>query len=292
MASAPPTDTENRATERAAEAAALLLLLQRRRYDLPAMVRATGKTPRPFRRIQPTEALRAQMAAPYFAMIRAWAAERDAILAAYAVALPGRGAPLAADASYRIQRAVDDAEARVARQLAQFQRLFPAAMTQVDRWHVRQWMQRVQTATGVDVAAMTGGETTAAQSNAVTRNDQLLDQVHADTKGKMTAALLAALALRMTTAQAGTEANAVLSRAKKRVARIAVDQTDMLAEDLTRERAQSAGLTRWKWRHTPQKHPRIEHLRRDGRFYTVRTQPNDLPGVLPHCKCYQEWLWS
>ncbi|MEH3121183.1 MAG: hypothetical protein PGN16_04250 [Sphingomonas phyllosphaerae] len=279
-------------TERTAEAAALLLLLQRRRYDLPALIRASGTTLRPFRRIMPTEALRSQMGGPYFALLRAWAAERDAILAAYAAALPDRGAPLDADASYRIQRAVDDAAVRVERQLARFQRLFPAAVSTVDRWHVRQWVQRVQTATGVDVAAMTGGETEAVQSNAVTRNGQLLDQVHADTKGKMSAALMAALALRMTTAQAGSETSAVLTRAKKRVARIAVDQTDMLVEDLTRERAQSAGLTRWRWRHTPQKHPRVDHKARDQRLYTVRTQPNDLPGVLPFCKCWQEWDWS
>lgn len=291
MASAPP-DTESRETERPAEAAALLLVLQRRRYDLPALIRAKGTTPRPFRQITTTETLRAQMAAPYFAMMRAWAGERDAILAAYAVALPDRGAPLAADASYRIQRAVDDAAARITRELAQFQRTFPAIMTQIDRWHVRQWAQRVQTATGVDVAAMAGGETASAQANAVARNDQLIEQVATETKGRMTAAMLAALALRMTTIQAGGEANAVLARGKKRVARIAVDQADQLVGDLTRERAQTAGLTRWRWRHTPQKHPRIDHQRRDRRIYTARNAPNDRAGVLPFCKCWEEPLFD
>lgn len=291
MASAPP-DTESRTTERTAEAAALLLLLQRRRYDLPALIRAAGAKPRSFRRIVPTEALRAQMAAPYFAMVRAWAAERDAILAAYAVALPDRGASLAADASYRIQRAIDDAAARVERQLAQFQRTYPAIMTQVDRWHVRQWVQRVQTATGVDVSAMVGGETTAVQANAVARNDQLLDQVHAETKGKMTAALLAALALRMTTAQAGSEATAVLGRARKRVARIGVDQTDQLSAEMDRARREAAGLARFRWHHTPQRHPREDHRARDGRVYSSRNAPNDRAGALPFCKCWEEPLWD
>lgn len=276
---------------RAEEAAAALLLL--RRYDLNALIRAAGVKPRPFRRITPTEALRSEIGAPYFALIRAWQAERAAILAAYVAVLPTRGAPLSADASASIQRAIDDAAQRIARQIIGFERTFPRAMASVDRWHARQWDQRIKTATGLDVSAFTSAaDTRAVTSNAVTRNEQLLDQVHVETKGRIAAAMLGALALAAPAAFASSEFGRVTTTAKKRVSRIAVDQADGISADMDRARRNAAGLGRFRWHHTDQRHPRPEHLARDGRVYTQATAPNDRAGVLPFCRCWEEPLWD
>ncbi|WEK42971.1 MAG: hypothetical protein P0Y64_16760 [Candidatus Sphingomonas colombiensis] len=285
-------DPANTANDHRAEIAAALLL-SLRRYDLRAIIKSAGIKPRPFRRIEPTEALRSEIAAPYFALVRAWQAEQAAIIAAYSAVLPARGQPLPAGASAQIQREIDAAANRIGRQLAFLSRRFPGALASLDRWHARQWDQRIRTATGLDVSAFTSAsDTRAVTSNAVARNEQLLGQVHVETKGKIAAALLGALTIAAPAAFAAGEFARVTTTAKKRVARIAVDQADGISAEMDRARRTAAGLGRFRWHHTDQPRPRPEHLARDERVYSQSNAPNDRAGILPFCKCWEEPLWD
>lgn len=314
------------ARSRQEEAAALLLLGAS--YNLPQLIRTAKVKPRPFRRIAPTEALRSSVARPYFDLIRAWQAERHDLLRTYARLVPVRGAALSPDAADQLRLAVDQSAARVERQLAQVRRQFGPAFAQIERWHRAQWLGRINSATGINVAVLTTeGFTRPDVETATSWNEHLAGQVHADIKGAVTVALLGAMALRAAStpaegrlAEAGRqrelrrEARAtpgalpepdggaapsaaemlddLLAKAKKRVARIAVDQTDKASADMDRSRRREAGLARFRWHHTVQEHPRREHRLRDGRIYTQATAPNDRASTLPFCKCWEEVLWD
>lgn len=280
MASQPDKSREHQA-----ELAAALLLLGRR-YDLPALIRANGIRPRRFRQISPTEALRSDMAAPYMDLVRAWAAQQPALLAAYDRAL-ARG-----DLAI-IRRQVDVSAADVERQLAVIERRFPKILADLERWHRGQWLQRVNSSTGLDVSLFTASTDVATDAqNAVTWNQQLLGDVHAQAKGGISAALLAGIAVSTPPSTVRASLNAVLGKAKKRGLRIGVDQVDRTVRAMERSRRSAAGLSQFNWHHTPQRHPRDEHLARDGRTFDQSNAPNDRAGVLPFCKCWEEPLWG
>lgn len=263
-------------------------------YDLPALIRASKVKPRSFRRILPTEALRGSIAAPYFGLIRAWQAERSAMLATYAALLPDRGDELAPDATETIQRQTDASAAKIAVALAVLLLQFRPALSRFDRWHEGQWVNRIETATGIDVKLFTGPlDTRAALANSVAWNEQLARQVHLDIRGAVTSRLTGGLAAREPAARVGTGLSDLLLKQKRRVARIGVDQTDGLAEELSRVRRVAANLVRFRWHHdNDQPHPRKEHAARDKRIYTPRTAPNDRAGTLPFCRCWEEPLWD
>lgn len=310
-----------------AEIAAALLLLGAS-YNLPQLIRTAKVKPRPFRRIAPTEALRSSVARPYFDLIRAWQAERDELLRTYARLVPVRGGALSPDAADQLRLAVDQSAARVERQLAQVRRQFGPAFAQIERWHRAQWLSRINSATGINVAVLTSeGATRPEVETAASWNEHLAGQVHLDIKGAVTTALLGAIAIRAaaTPAEGKREEAArqrevkreargapgaplepgggaapsaaemldgLLAKAKKRVARIAVDQTDKASADMDRARRREAGLGRFRWHHTVQEHPRREHRLRDLRVYSQATAPNDRAGSLPFCKCWEEPLFD
>lgn len=320
MASNPDTARERHD----AELAAALLLLGAS-YNLPQLIRTAKVKPRPFRRIAPTEALRSSVARPYFDLVRAWQAEREELLRTYARLVPVRGGVLSPDAADQLRLAVDQSAARVERQLAQVRQQFGPAFAQIERWHRAQWLSRINSATGINVGVLTAEHTTRAEVETATSwNEHLANQVHLDIKGAVATALLGAVAIRAATTPAeGKSAEAMrqremkreaggaladpdgdaapsaaemldglLAKAKKRVARIAVDQTNKASADMDRARRREAGLGRFLWMVTEQPHPRREHRARRGRIYTQATAPNDRAGTLPHCKCWERPLWD
>lgn len=264
------------------------------RYDLPALIAASKVKPRPFRRIQATEALRGSVAAPYLGLVRAWQAERALLLAAYAAALPDRGDDLAPDATETIQRQADASAGRVALALALLLLQIRPALTRVDRWHEAQWVTRIKTATTIDVKLFTSPqETRGALANAVAWNEQLARQVHLDIRGAVTSRLTGGLAARTPTADVGADLGDLFAKQKRRAARIGIDQTDGLGEALTRIRAQAAGLGKFRWRHDNQQaHPRRDHIALDMKEFSFARPPAVMPSVLPFCRCWSEVLWT
>lgn len=109
----------NRRTE-AATAAALFLLAPRPRYNLPALVRQTGRKPRQFRRITPTQALAGSIAAPHLAIANAWGSQLDTIAGSY-----GRG-------NAAVTQAVDMAAMRVSGTVALAKQQFTPAFRRIE----------------------------------------------------------------------------------------------------------------------------------------------------------------
>lgn len=269
------------------EAAAIALLLLGRRYNLPAMVRQSKTKPRPFRRIATTAGMTATMGAPYFTLVRAWQAERERLLDAYDQARTLSDPAL-------INRAVAAASARLDPTVAALQPQTFTALASLDRWHRAQWIQRIRTATGIKVDMMTGqGDTASAIDQAKGWAAQLMPSLHTETGSKVAVALMGALAVLKPRAGASADLNAVLARAHKRAANIAVDQSDRTAAAMDRDRRAAAGLDRFVWRHdNTQRHPRPEHVARDGRRYSQANAPNDRAGTLPFCRCWEEPLFD
>lgn len=280
MATNPDTTSQHQA-----ELAAALLLVGRR-YSLPTLISNAGVKPRPFRQIKPTEALRSDMAAPYMDLVRAWAAQSPALMAAY------RSALASGDLSV-IQRQVEASAADVERSLATIERRFPQIVARLEQWHRLQFTARIKAATGIDTAMFASPQDVAVEaSNAVAWNEQLIGDVHRQVKGAIVGALAGALAVAAPVAFAQGGVSTALKKAKRRGLNIGVDQVDRTARAFDRARRQAASLDSFIWHHTDQRHPRPEHKARDGRTYSQSNAPNDRAGTLPFCKCWEEPLFS
>jgi uncharacterized protein with gpF-like domain len=267
----------------AEEAAALALLLTTRRYSLPTLIARQKIRTRPFRRIQPTEALRANMAAPFFAIVRAWLEQKPALLAAY------ERARITGDAA-AMQRAVDQAEQAARQALTAAPTRIQSALGTLERWHRGQWTQRIKASTSLDVGMLTNPQDVQPEvANTATWSAQLAQSVHQDTHAKVGAAFLAALVALKPAAEVNSAVVDVLAKAKRRAAGIGVDQTDRTSAAMDRARRSAAGLDAFIWRHSPHvRFPRPEHVARDGRRYTQSNAPNDRAGTLYGCQCWEE----
>ena len=302
MATNPDTIQQQEADRRKleAEAAAILAALLGRLkvkplpkgalYSLPAMIANAKATPTPFRRIVPTESLRSDIAAPYFDVVRAWAAEREIIVAAYADVLPVRGGALGPNAVSDLQRVVDEAEQRVLAKLPTIQRKVVPSLKRLADWHRSSWVQRVKIATGLDVAPMTGqGEVAAAISNAVAASIQALKGASDEIARKTAATITDALTANLPASDAATALSGTLTSAKKRAARQGVDAADGLSGGMTRARRIAAGLEKWVWRHSPAvRYPRPAHVARDRKVFSAGNEPSERPGQLIGCQCWEE----
>lgn len=277
MASAPPSTDDRRK-----EAAALALLVGSMgkpiyRYDLPALVKAHGIRPRPFRQIRPTLALKADLAAPYFDVTRGWAGEVDALLAAYE-----RGGAMAVQAQLGVSTARLDALVATAK------RRFPAIVDRIERWHRQQWLSRVRASTGLDVSLVTQPGDVAEPVSATTAwNGALLDDVHRQTGGRVAAALLGGAAAAVPVSEVRARVAEVIAKARKRAGAVGDDQVDKLSRAMDRARREAAGIVLYQWNHTPQRHPRDWHKARDGKTFAENEIPaGDRVGEQPFCKCY------
>lgn len=258
------------------EAEATALLLAGRRYNLPALIRQTGRKPRPFRPIQPTQALMGSIAAPHLAIAAAWAGERDALMASMSTAAT-------------VSRAVDAAASRVAYSVMQAKSRFRPAIDRLASWHREKWLQRVRTSTGLDVAMFTpASDVVADVDHAVAWNQQLADDVHQQAKGRIASGLIVALAAGAPLVEGRRAVDDAVMKARRRAAGIGVDQADKASRAFDRSRRRAASVDQFMWRHTPQKHPRDWHLARDGNvFGEDDIDAGDRAGVPPFCKCYE-----
>lgn len=276
MASSPDIANPAPDRKREAETLALLLLAAKKRYDLPALLRASGiRRTRPFHQIRPTNALASNMAAPHFAIVRAWADALPDILAAVPL---GRAA---------VAQAIEQAAQRIGFTVSQAKAMIPRAVDQIEAWHRRMWTQRVKASTGLDVSMFTTSADVADPVAATTSWSQsLADDVHGQIRNKLLGFMLVA---GITQADAKAKAADVIAKARKRAAGIGVDQSFKLSRSMDRDRMAAAGVSTYRWRHTPQQHPRNWHLARDGKTFGADDIPADDRASVPaFCKCWEE----
>lgn len=274
MASTQP-DTENRET---AAALALLLANVGRRYDLPSLIRQAKVKPRRWAPIRPTNGLKADLAAPHFDIAKAWAAQIDTLMWWYE---RGDVSAIAAQTN---------ASAAQVEQIVQLaKRRFPAIVQRIEAWHRGQWISRAKASTGLDVSMLTQPGDVVDDMQATTAwNQSLADDVHQQTKNRVSAALLAGAAASLPASQVKAQVADAITKARKRAAGIGDDQVDKLSRAMDRSRRQAASITQFIWGHTAQKHPRDWHLARNGKIFAEGDIPaDDRAGVPPFCKCFE-----
>jgi SPP1 gp7 family putative phage head morphogenesis protein len=83
--------------------------------------------------------------------------------------------------------------------------------------------------------------------------------------------------------------NEYIKLSTRRAGSISSSQAQFMLSALDSYLQKEAGLTSYVWRHTPQEHPRIHHVRRDFRVFRWDDPPADgPPGTQPNCKCYTQ----
>src|SRR5690606_13412847 len=106
-------------------------------------------------------------------------------------------------------------------------------------------------------------------------------------RGRISDIVFRGLQNRTNSRQVAKEINEALQLGRQRSLRIASDQLHKLSVALDQERAEQLGSERAIWRHSKKRHPRLEHVERDGKYYAWNSgvMKNDPPGRAPFCGC-------
>lgn len=295
------------------------------RFDLATMTRRVRPTMRRravvIRDIIPPAALATDLYhACYLPIVELWERAIDPIVTEYSLvigsltsdtgSIPEAGAiSNLSDLSVRLTDSPGDIQARIDAASSEFERLFlrlTAALEdwgiRVERWQRNAWRQAVLTATGVDLLTLIGPEDVRATVETYLRwNTELIRDVSAQTRQRISNAVFSGLQNRTPVRDVAKQIREAVDMSRTRSRNIAADQMSKLSAALADERRRQAGLSVWKWRHSGKRHPRENHVARDGRLYaddpamvgreingeTVLAPPaeNDRPGRPPFCGC-------
>lgn len=192
----------------------------------------------------------------------------------------------------------------------------------VETWHRGKWVASVAHATGVDAKWMTQAPgvvvgsfaprsvTTAssgvvqaakeaasiarqvsttsgitnAVSQAVASAKSLAASLSEEARARNRQAIIGGLRRGAPATEVARDVNAGLVKSKKRAVGIAENELDNFLKAATKARMAEAGLDFGKWRHQPQRNPRLHHLARDGKLYRAG-DPILNEMLLPNCKC-------
>ena len=264
------------------------------RYDLPAMVKRSGATRRKsvgLPAITPTKALEDALGAIYLRVVRAWAENAKAtIVPAYSPMPTADG--LTRDDAGEISSATERAEDEINSLILELQRDLRTWVLRMEAWHRDKWRSGVLSKAGIDLSTILGPEDVRETVQALLeRNAALVQDVSDQIKARITDAVWRGYTGRKPVREVAKEINDAVQLGRKRSIRIASDQTVKLSGALDDERRRQAGVDVWIWRHSGKLHPREDHKARDGKKYTDKTRPADMPGELPFCGCKQQaWI--
>lgn len=269
--------------------------------DLAAIARRAGKRrPVIVRDIRPPAMLATDLfQAAYAPMLAAWEAaiaQDGPIMAAYRLSL----SQITADAPADIQGAVDNAERSI---FSIFLTLTPRLSDwalKLERWHRGKWIAAVLAASSVNLGTMIGPDAARMTLEAaIARNVGLVRSISDEARARISAAVFDGLRNRTPADEVARQLRAAVGMGRDRARRVASDQLAKLTSALADERRREVGITEWQWLHSGKRHPRPEHVARDGNIYSdnparvggsimgekIAAPPQDRPGQLPYCGC-------
>ena len=271
------------------------------RYDLAALARRAKPSRRTravtIRDIAPPATFATDLyRSVYLPVVNEWAA-----------ALPDIEAEYARTLAQMTQDSPADVEARIAATERRLDRLFilirPLAerfMLRIESWYRGKWRGAVLSATAVDVATLIGpADARMTLEAAIERNVALVRDVSAQARQRIADAVFRGLTERRPAADVAKEMREAVSMARSRSQRIASDQLVKVTSALADERRREAGIGKWAWLHSGKRHPREDHVARNGKVYAdtlsgaggevdgkpVLAPPAERPGQLPYCGC-------
>lgn len=156
------------------------------------------------------------------------------------------------------------------------------------RWHYNKFVASLKYATDLDLSMIlnASGSPVTVQ-DFMARNTALIRDVSDQLRGRVADIVFRNVSLRTPIRDVAREISEATGLARKRSMRIAMDQTQKISASLDRERMLSIGITQFEWVHSGKRHPRPEHLARNGKIFdwsseVARTDP---PGHAPFCGC-------
>jgi SPP1 gp7 family putative phage head morphogenesis protein len=269
-------------------------------FDLPALARREGiRRDVTLRPIEPTQAHAKELAALYLPIVRAWAEGIEAIMAGYT--LPTVDA-LTLDEPADQQAAIDRTAEEVSRLIVAFGVGIERLAVRIEQWHRAKWIAGVKAGTKVDLSTVLTAQPVRETLEAwIARNVALVTDISDQAKGRISDAVFRAYQNRTPTRELARELREAVGMARSRAIRVAADQNTKLSGALDAERMAEAGVEWFKWRHSAKRHPRENHLARNGNIYDLKTgkrrgggetiPSDDRPGMQPYCGCRaQAWL--
>ena len=272
------------------------------RIDLTALARR-AKNPRrksiTIRDVAPPAMLATDLyQAAYKPVVALWTRYAERIAAEYERSLSA----LTTDAPVDIQALLDEAGSELDRLFIILDAALRDWTLKTEAWSRGKWRGAVLSATGVDLQTVIGPEDVRETLDSyLTWNTQLVRDVSAQTRQRISNAVFAGLQNRTPAREVAKEIREATGLARDRSLRIASDQLSKLSGALADERRREAGLTVWEWVHSGKRHPRSWHVQRNGRYYsddrarigtevdgkTVEAEPDrgDLPSRPPYCGC-------
>lgn len=232
-----------------------------------------------------TRAEEADLARLYLAILRVWAEGiRDEILPEYRASL----SELTTDSPSSLRTRIEAVNERAVRLTMVFEGLFSRWASRFAGRHLKRIISSLKYSTNVDLSTQMGPRDVAnTLEDVVQRNVALVRNVSDQTRGRISDIVYRGLQLRTPAKDVARELNEAVGLGRKRSLRIASDQAVKLAGALDQERQLQLGMTSFEWLHSRKKHPRQEHVARNGKVFewssvVGRTDP---PGYLPFCGC-------
>lgn len=252
------------------------------RFHLVSRIRRPSRRPIVLRPIQTTQAQADALAAIYRRAIERTTPGRERILAAYERTL----AEMQLDSADDVRAALDDLSEEIRRIVLLLTPDLRDWALKLEKWHRGRWVRNILSAASVDLETILGSDDMQETIDVfLARNVALIRDVSEQARGRIADAVFRGLQQRAPARDVAKEIAEATGMARKRSLRIASHQTVNLGERLNDQRRRQAGIDTWKWIHSGKLHFRPEHKARDGKVYTDKTAPEDLPGRLPNCGC-------
>lgn len=263
-------------------------------YNLAALVKR--KTPRArtkvLRAVNPPVAREQELHAIYMEVLNAWSDQIQLrIMPAYREALPqagNRDSTVVIDDWWENVTLALSSASLLLSSLAQRSRI------RITTWAVglrqdytKRWARSVASQTKVDPAPymdpnILNGQQGIAVENVTASVEGLSDEI----KSKVSAQVWRGLSAQTPASELEKSLKATVSNLTGRVLYYQKENTTKYICQVEKLIENEASLLKYTWHHTPQKHPREYHVRRDGHVFSWANPPWDgPPGTQPNCKC-------
>lgn len=272
------------------------------KFDLIAMARRARNVRRKaitLRDIAPPAVLATDLyRAVYAPVVALWTRTAERVIAEYERSLSA----ITTDAPVDVQALLDQADGEFQRLLILLNAALSDWSIRVESWQRGKWRGAVLSATGVDLGTLIGPEDARETlEQYIEWNTALVKDVSAQARQRIGSAAFTGLTQRLPARDVAKQIREATGMARDRSQRIAADQLSKLSSALAAERRRDAGLTVFEWRHSRKLHGRVDHIPRDGKYYsesvsrvgtqvdgkTVQAAPpkGDRPGEPPYCGC-------
>jgi len=251
------------------------------------MVRRAGRTRQPqivMPAIVPTVAQRTDLQNIYMRVVRGWGTMTQSRIApVYERSL----SEAVQDSPDEVQAEVDAVSAAMSRLVLALNASLEDWVVRVELWHRRRFAQ-LFTPVGVNLETQLGrGDVATTLQSVLAENVSLIKSLDDQMRNGVSGSVFRGLANRTPAATVAREIRDVAAIARRRAELIAADQLQKLTARLDQERQEQVGIDKFEWMHSGKKHPRPEHVARNGIIYKWNSPVarNDPPGRAIRCGC-------